>query len=190
MTLRRGFKTEANKYARELRLELNIPPEGPLSPWRLAQHLLVPVFKLSEFAKVDSRAAFFLTQNALWEFSGATFIRGYRRIIVINDGHSRKRQASDLSHELSHCVLGHAPAVGLVTSASRQYDRVHEDEANYLGPALLISEEAALSIVRRGIARSEASSEYSVTEEVIQMRINLTGAAKRVKNTRPSARAL
>ena len=67
MILRRGFKTEANKYAREFRLELNIPPDGPLCPWRLAQHLLVPVFKLSVLAKKDLRAAFFLSENGLWE---------------------------------------------------------------------------------------------------------------------------
>ena len=182
MTLRRGFKTEANKYAREFRLELKIPPDGPLCPWRLAQHLLVPVFKLSELAKEDTRAAFFLGQNGLWEFSGATFILRYRRIIVINDGHSPKRQASDPIHELSHCVLGHAPALDLVTSPSRQYDKVQEEEANYLGPALLISEEAALSIVRGGLTRAEASALYSVTEDVVQMRINLTAATKRVRS--------
>ena len=184
MILRRGFKTEANKYAREFRLELNIPPDGPLCPWRLAQHLLVPVFKLSVLAKKDSRAAFFLSENGLWECSGATFILKYRRIIVINDGHSPKRQASDLSHELSHCVLGHAPASNLAAAASRQYDKVQEREANYLGPALLISEEAALSIIRRGLTRAEASTEYSVTEDVVQMRINLTGATKRIRNPR------
>jgi IrrE N-terminal-like domain len=186
MTLRRGFKTEANKYAREFRLELMSPPDAPLCPWRLAQHLLVPVFTLSEFAKQNPRAAFFLTQDGLWQFSGATFVFGYKRIIVINDGHSPKRQASDLSHELSHCILAHAPAPHLATSPSRQYDKEQEEEANHLGPALLISEEAALSIVRRGLARAQASDMYSVTEDVIQMRINLTGAAKRVRKS-PSA---
>jgi hypothetical protein len=182
MILRRGFKTEANKYAREFRLELNIPPDGPLCPWRLAQHLSVPVFGLSEFAKMDARAAYFLSPRGLWEFSGATFALACRRIIVINDGHSRRRQASDLSHELSHCILGHCPAPNLVTSASRQYDKGQEEEANYLGPALLISEEGALSIVRRSLTRGEAAAEYAVTEEIIQMRINLTGASKRVRN--------
>jgi Zn-dependent peptidase ImmA (M78 family) len=181
--LRRGFKSKANKYAREFRLELNIPLHGPLSPWRLAEHLAVPVYKLSEFAKANPQAAFFLTERGLWEFSGATFILGRRRLIVINDGHSPKRQASDLSHELSHCLLGHATASQSSLIGSRQYDRTQEDEANYLGPALLISEEAALVIARRGLTKAEASTEYSVTEEVIQMRLNLTGALKRIRIT-------
>jgi hypothetical protein len=128
MVLRRGFKTEANKYAREFRLELGIPPYGPLSPWRLAEHLAVPVYKLSEFARSEPQAAFFLAHEGLWEFSGATFILGCRRLIVINDGHSPKRQASDLSHELSHCLLGHAARSPSSLSGARQYDRTQEDE--------------------------------------------------------------
>lgn len=182
MTLRRGFKTEANWYARTFRIELNLRPEAPLCPWTLAKHLAVPVFKLSEIAVKEPGVSFFLSEGGLWEFSGATFIVGFRRIIVINDQHSLKRQASDLSHELSHCVLHHTP-LSEVKEASRQYDKTQEAEANYLGPALLISEEAALSIVRRGLTRRQASDIYAVTEDVIQMRINLTGAAKRM-NTR------
>jgi Zn-dependent peptidase ImmA (M78 family) len=188
MTLRRGFKTEANWYARQFRLELGVPLHGPLCPWRLADHLCVPVYKLSEFAKRNPQAAYFLTSEGLWEFSGATFISGRRRLIVINDGHSPKRQASDLSHELSHCILGHAPSLPSSITGPRQYDRTQEEEANYLGPALLISEEAALTIARRAITKAEASDEYSVTEDVIQMRLNLTGAFKRVVPKAPFIR--
>jgi Zn-dependent peptidase ImmA (M78 family) len=187
MTLRRGFKTEANWYARQFRLELGLALHGPLCPWRLAEHLCVPVYKLSEFAERNPQAAYFLNPEGLWEFSGATFISGRRRLIVINDGHSPKRQASDLSHELSHCILAHAPSLQSSITGPRQYDRTQEEEANYLGPALLISEEAALAIARRAITKTEASAEYSVTEEVIQMRLNLTGAFKRVA---PRARYL
>jgi Zn-dependent peptidase ImmA (M78 family) len=183
MSLRRGFKSEANEYAREFRLELDLPAHAPLSPWRLAQRLEVPVFKLSDFARSDARAAYFLTSEGLWEFSGATFALGIKRLIVINDGHPEKRQASDLSHELSHCILHHIPHKQVNGFGVRAYDAVQEEEANWLGPAILISEEAALSIVRRMLTKSEASDEYRVTEEVVQMRINLTGALKRVRST-------
>lgn len=123
MTLRRGFKAEANWYARQFRIELGVPLDGPLCPWRLAEHLCVPVYTLSEFAKSDPQAAYFLSPEGLWEFSGATFISGLWRLIVINDGHSPKRQASDLSHELSHCILAHAPSLHSFVATPRQYDR-------------------------------------------------------------------
>lgn len=155
-----------------------------MCPWQLAKHLLVPVYDLSEFVEVGSPAAFFLSDQGLWEFSGATFISGSRRLIVINDAHPPKRQASDLSHELSHCILGHTPDPKCQAIGSRQHDPAQEEEANYLGPTLLISEEAALVIARRGLSKEQASTEYSVTEEVVQMRLNFTAAFKRVSLAR------
>ena len=133
--LRRGFKSEANRYAREFRLELGVPPHGPLCPWQLAKHLLVPVYDLSEFVEVGSPAAFFLSDQGLWEFSGGD-------IHIWKSSphrHQRcpdppKRQASDLSHELSHCILGHTPVPKCQAIGSRQHDPAQEEEANYLGP--------------------------------------------------------
>lgn len=90
MALRRGFRSEANEYAREFRQELGIAPHGAMCPWRLAQHLEVPVHNLSHLSKFDSRAAYFLSGKGLWEFSGATLCVGSRREIVINDAHSKK----------------------------------------------------------------------------------------------------
>jgi Zn-dependent peptidase ImmA (M78 family) len=181
MALRRGFKSEANYYARELRRDLGIAFHAPLSPWRLARHLDVPVFELSDFVRINARAAYLLTSDGAREFSGATICWGYRRLIIVNDGHSKKRQASDLSHELSHCVLHHRPRPDAELNGVRSYDPAQEEEANWLGPALLISEEAALWIARQGMSKSEASDHYSATEEVVQMRLNLTGAYKRVR---------
>lgn len=181
MGLRWGFKTEANNYAREFRQELRIPVHGPLCPWRLAQHLEVPVIKLSEIVKVNARAAYLLTSDGTREFSGATIYIGSRRGIVVNDGHSNKRQAADLSHELSHCVLHHRPVDSKNRIGLRSFDESQEEEANWLGPALLVSEEAALWIVRRGLSKAEASDHYGVSEDLIQMRLNLTAAHKRVR---------
>jgi Zn-dependent peptidase ImmA (M78 family) len=136
---------------------------------------------LSEIAAVDSRVAYFLSQKGLWEFSGGTFSLGEKRMIIINDGHTKKRQASDLSHELGHCILKHEPGSQITELGLRRYDALQEEEANWLGPALLISVEAALSIARRGLSIAEASDVYSVTEQVVQMRLNLTGALKRTR---------
>jgi hypothetical protein len=181
MSLRRGFKAESNRYALNFRRKLNVPADGPLCPWRLAEVLRIPVANLSEIAICDSRAAYFLSEKGLWEFSGGTFCLGLTRLIVLNDGHTKKRQTSDLSHELSHCILGHEPERQITELGLRKYDAVQEEEANWLGPTLLISDEAALTIARRGLSAAEASDLYAVTEHVIQMRLNLTGALKRMR---------
>lgn len=183
MSLRRGFKAEADRHALEFRRRLGLPADAPLCPWQLAAFLKLPIQNLSEVAKVNPRVAYFLTSKGLWEFSGGTFSLGNKRCIVLNDGHTRKRQASDLSHELSHCILRHEPGRQITDLGLRKYDANQEEEANWLGPALLISVEAALSIARRGLSTTQASEEYAVTEQVIQMRLNLTGALKRARRT-------
>jgi len=78
-----------------------------------------------------------------------------------------------------HCILHHVPQKHPNGFGLRDYDAQQEAEANWLGPALLVSEEAALSIVRRRLTLPQASDEYRVTENIVRMRTNLTGAFKR-----------
>jgi Zn-dependent peptidase ImmA (M78 family) len=181
MALRRGFKTEANEHARELRAELGLPPHAPLSPWALASHLGIPLMRLSELAAVEPEAVRYLTRSAPDVFSSATLFAGYRRLIVYNDAHHPRRQAADLAHEISHGLLRHPPAPILDSIGCRQFNRAHEEEANWLGPALLISEEAALYIVEQRLAVDLAISTYGVSRDVITMRIGVTGAQRRLE---------
>ena len=105
---------------------------------------------------------------------------GRRLIIIHNDAHDRKRQASNLAHEIAHALLAHPTHLMLKQSGDRHYDKEIEDEASWLGPALLISEEAALHIVETRMTMEQASHFYGATKEVIQMRLNVSGARRRV----------
>lgn len=58
---------------------------------------------------------------------------------------------------------------------------MHEEEANWLGPALLVSEEAALYIVEQQLTLDAAVSIYAVSRDVITMRIGVTGAQRRMQ---------
>jgi Zn-dependent peptidase ImmA (M78 family) len=187
MQLRRGFKTEANEHARDLRAELGLSPHDPLSPWALACHLGIPLMRLSELGATEPAAVRYLTRSAPDVFSAATLFVGYRRLIVYNDAHHPRRQAADLAHEISHGLLGHPPAPILDSIGCRQFNRVHEEEANWLGPALLVSEEAALYIVEQQLTLDAAVSIYAVSRDVITMRIGVTGAQRRMQ--RRTARA-
>lgn len=177
--LRRGFKTEANYYAKEFRLELGIEPYAPLCPWKLAEHLAIPVVPLSEFHNIIPKAVRYFTEKDTKSFSAITVFDNTRRLIVHNDSHNRLRQASNLAHELSHGILQHQPDKVFNECGCRNFNKEYEDEANWLGPTLLISEEAALHIVRSGMTLDEAVEYYRATKEVINMRINVTGARKR-----------
>lgn len=180
MNLRRGFKSESNAYSREFRAELGLKPHEPLNPWHLAEHLAVPVFPLSGFKAQIPNAVDYLTKLDVESFSAATvFFSKYERLIVNNDAHHPRRQASNLAHELSHAILGHPLSPPLDERGLRYFNKEIEDEANWLAAALLISEEAAIYIVETGIEIKDAVKCYGVSERLINMRVGVTGARQR-----------
>lgn len=180
MVLRRGFKTEANKYSREFRAEMGLKPYEPLCPWQLSDLLGIPIIPLSEFRNDCPTETHYLTQVDQECFSAVTVFHGHRRLIVHNDSHHPRRQASNIAHELSHGILQHPPTEPFNEHGCRNFNQVIEEEANWLGPALLISEEAALHIIKTGMSIDEAANVYRATDDVINMRINVTGAKNRI----------
>ncbi len=181
---RRGFKTETDDYAREFRRELHLQPHDPLSPWTLAKHLDIPVEPLSAYQDKIPEAVTHYTARERDRFSAITICDGYRRLIIHNDSHHPRRQAANIAHELGHTILGHMPQVVFDEYGNRHFNEQEEDEADWLGPALLISKEAALHIVRHKMSMPETAGIYGVSEELISMRINVTGARKIVDRSR------
>lgn len=186
MALRRGFKAEANWYARDCRRNLGLAPHAPLCPWQLAAHLGFPLVPLTAYeADLPRKAvAYFRSATGQKAFSAITLFSGSARLIIYNDAHSRKRQAADIMHELAHGLLLHPPKPPFNALGSRHYDRDREDEANWLGPALLVSDEAALAIVEAGLSVVEASDQYGASTDLVRMRLNVSGAALRVARRR------
>ena len=185
---RRGFKTESDEYAREFRQELDLAPEAPLSPWRLADHLDIPVIPLCHLRRWNRQEVEYLLNGGRSEFSAATVFRGTRRKVIYNDGHHPLRQASDVAHELAHGILGHPPTPPLSDHGCRNFDADLEAEANWLGPALLVSREAAMRIAWKNLSLEEASELYQVSKPLVQMRLNVTGATKIVARSRARRR--
>ncbi|MGB3205793.1 MAG: ImmA/IrrE family metallo-endopeptidase [Crinalium sp.] len=185
MKLRRGFKSEANAYSREFRAELGLKPHEPLNPWHLADHFEIPVLSLSDFKDQIPSAVDYLTKREPEMFSATTvFLSDYERLIVNNDAHHPRRQASNLAHELSHAILGHPATPPLDERGLRYFNKEIEDEANWLGPALLISEEAALHIIECDMGIQDAVEYYSVSQRLIDMRVRVTGARQRAARRR------
>src|SRR5688572_22420808 len=175
MALRRGFKSEAHEIAREVRRELGIELAAPLDMWTLAAHLEIPVLTLTSYRLVEPVAVRHFTVVESGAFSGVTVFDRRKRCIVYNDRHARTRQASDLAHELAHALLQHAPGAALNDQGCRIWPAAYEEEANWLGAVLLVSEEAALSVVRRGLSLQEAAAEYGISEQMMRWRLNATG---------------
>lgn len=184
MGFRRGFKSEAEALATELRAELGLCPLDRLDPWRLAAHLEIPIMKLSELSRDAAHGVYYFSSVEPESFSAITVFDGSRRMIVHNDAHAPSRQANDVTHELAHGVLLHHPTPALDRRGCRNWNQDREDEADFLAGALLITQAAALRIAQKGIALEIAADAYGVSRRMVQYRLNVTGAYKRVQRAR------
>jgi Zn-dependent peptidase ImmA (M78 family) len=181
--LRHGFKSEARDIAAEVRGELGLRPVAPLNPHALAQHLSIPVLRLSEVDGCTEAADYFESVEPE-VFSAVTVFEGRHRTIVHNDAHSLGRQHSNIAHELAHGLLNHAPSPALDHHGCRYWDQDVEDEANFLGGVLLVTAEAALSVVRRSLEIAAGAQVYGVSERLMIWMINESGARIRVRRER------
>jgi Zn-dependent peptidase ImmA (M78 family) len=109
---------------------------------------------------------------------------GTERTVVHNDAHVLVRQNSNITHELSHGLLLHPPTPALDDKGCRNWNQDVEDEAQWLAGALLVTEDAALMIVRSGGSLADTASQLQVSEAMIQFRLNVTGARARVARAR------
>ena len=189
MALRRGFKSEARSIAQEVRGELGVRPTDPLDPLKLAQHLDIPVIPLSALRSDAPDVFRHFSRTDRSAFSGITVFSGSHRVIVHNDSHSAGRQNSNLAHELSHGLLLHPPRPPLDGFGNRDWDREQELEADWLAGVLLIPDEAALLVVRRGLPLAAAAEAYAVSEPMMMFRLNMSGARLRVQRATRYGRA-
>jgi hypothetical protein len=180
MAFRRGFKAEAHRLAAEVRADLGLAPLDRLDPPALLESLAIPATPLSDLAGTIPQAVDQLAVADPEAFSAVTVFCGTRRAIVYNDAHHPGRQSSDITHEAAHALLHHAPAPAFDPVGCRHLDSDQEDEARFLGAALLLTEEAAMDIVRRGVPEREAAARYGITPKLVRYRINVTGARNRV----------
>lgn len=181
MGLRRGFKSEANQISRQIRNELGLKYSDPLNPFELANYLGIKVVPISDFRHDVPLAIDHFQSSGKFEFSAATIFLGTQRFIIHNDIHAAGRQSSNIAHELSHGLLQHPQAAPLNDLGCRIWDQTIESEADWLGAALLITEEAALKIARDNLPIKTAANLYGVTEQMIRFRLNVTGSRRRVK---------
>jgi Zn-dependent peptidase ImmA (M78 family) len=180
--VKRGFKSEAEQIATETRAELGLDCTQRLDPVLLAEHLAVPIFTMAEAAKVAPRSIFalYFSQIDTDTFSAVTVFRGCRRLIVHNENHHPHRRASNLAHELSHILLEHEPSSVTNPSGERYWNSEMEEEATWLGGALLIPRNGALAMMRASRTIAFTASHYGTSEALCQWRIRQSGVDKQV----------
>lgn len=183
MSLRRGFKAEAERIASEVRAELSLTATCRLNPLVLARHLEIPVLTIRHCQRSSQNPALLkcLLRDEGDSFSAITLFIGSRRVIVHNESHALTRQANDIVHEIAHCLLQHPPAPVTDHSGCRCWNETLEDEANWLAGTMLVPREGALALARSGSTIAEIAESFGVSEQLCRWRINQTGVAHQLR---------
>lgn len=187
MPLPYRFKAQANRIAVGLRTQMGLADYAPIDIYALAERLGVSVCYISDFARGCPDAVAQLTLRDAAGFSAMIFPMGDgRSISIVNDAHSIGRRNSSLAHELAHRLLCHPMEEINNCAGCRKFEREVENEAASLAGYILIPNEAARRIVWSGTDVDEAQSQYGVSRQMLDWRLNASGA--RIQRQRSQAR--
>ena len=179
MALRRGFKSEAERIARRVRVDLGLSAADPVAPELIAELLgievragdeLLPRERFQELEDIQPDA-----------FSACTLRPSLDRVVVVHNPLSPKtRQKSDVAHELAHMLLDHelsrVQRLGDITFLS--CDPVQEEEAAWLSGCLLLPRALLLAEVSRGEGSEDIARKHGVSERMAQYRLDVTGVVR------------
>lgn len=183
--MRRGFKSEAERIASDVRGRLGCGEGDPVPLDALAADLgvemmsaerLVPIERLRELQHLQDDA-----------FSAATLRRrDGRKVVVWNPLHMLGRTRSNQAHELSHIVLQHSlrtiENVGEMSFVTCDIEQ--EEEADWLGGCLLLPRPILLQAAKLGKSPKQIADEYETSEHMARFRLNASGVLVQVGRAR------
>lgn len=180
MTLRRGFKAEAERRAAELRSKMDLQSHESVTSVQLAAAAGVTIVDAATL--VDVARLVDLENIQAFAFSACTFEIQDRRIIVTNPLRSGGRRNSDVAHELSHVLLKHdlAEVRDVGGMFFRTCEPAEEEEATALGGTLLLPRPLLLRAAAQGWGADELAERYGVTTDMARYRLNTTGVHRQV----------
>ena len=188
LRLGRGFKTDAERAAVKMRTALQLSPHDRLSARKLANLLKISVITPDKITGVPQETLKELLEHGKDRWSAALLLgEGARNHLLIhNPTHSVLRQESNIFHEISHHICKHEPdtITQICGLAIRGYSKEKEDQAEYLGYALHLSRDALFWANRRGMTIEQISEHYCASHQLVRHRINSTGVAKILGNSR------
>ena len=186
--LRRGFKSQCERRAVEIRKTLGLDPTSPLHANDLAAHIGVTVFGANEVENFSKSDLDQITRQDLDAWSALTLRIGPNHLIVYNSGQSDARTNSVIMHELSHIILGHELAAAQISSEGHlipsNYNQAQEDEADWLGATLLLPRPALLMLRRERIPDKAVMDTYLVSQQMLVWRLRMTGVDYQMNNSR------
>lgn len=181
MPLRRGFKAEAERLAKDIWSAMGLSPNDRMDAVKLAKHVgcmvrpadaLVDIAKLKELYQIQDDA-----------FFACTFaLPNNRYAIVFNPLMSVRRRNSDVAHEVAHIVLGHrlSRLERLGNVAFLSGDKQQEDEAAWLSGCLLLPRFVLVHDLRKRRKADGIAKNRMLSMDMVNYRVRVTGVARQL----------
>jgi len=187
----RGCKSWCEQRSLELRRQLGLGHTDPLDTRALAAHLKIRVCTARDVRGLSTEARKALeADDAGWSAVTLEFPQQQRKLIILNQRHSLRRQSSDLTHELSHHLCGHRPSSLEVSEEGllmlETYSRKDEEEADWLSGCLLLPRPVLMHIKCRFVDEDAAAEAYLVSRAMLKYRLDVSGVNYQLR--RASAR--
>lgn len=184
----RGFKSWCEQTSIQQRRQLGLKPTDPIDAFQLAEAVGVSVWTADEVPGFEPECLKTLTVDDPSSWSAVTLTAGAITLTILNPTHSPGRRASNLTHEISHILIGHKPARidisedGLLVLNT--FDKKQEEEADWLAGCLLLPREALVRLRRANTELAVIERTYGVSSAMLRFRLNVTGADQQVRRAR------
>lgn len=190
MAFRRGFKSQCERRAAEVRKQLGIAQAGPLSAELLATSLGVTVWSTQDIEGLPLEQLSILDDESDDSWAALTMRMETNHLVVYKPVCSEGRRNNVIMHELAHVILGHELAQACILDDGSlvpgNFSQEQEDEADWLAGTLLLPRPALLSIRQRRLTDDQACGEYMVSREMLTWRIRMTGVDNQLARRRAS----
>jgi hypothetical protein len=185
--LRHGFKAEADRTAVRLRRAVGLRDRDPLPARVLASHVGVPLLPMQRVPGLPESVGESLDDSGCHGLTLYDPDDGTPLHILYNAANSPERQEADITHELAHVLLKHAPneVVRLAgVDLFRDFNAEQEEEAKWLGGCLQITREGLLWAVGRGMTTEEIAAHFTASVQMARFRRNMSGVDRQIARGR------
>ena len=190
--MRRGFKAWCETTAENHRAALQLKPEDPLDPKKLADHLGITVWQPEDVPDLAEDDLQQLTINDRDSWSAVTIQVSDTNLIIVNSAHAPTRQRSSLSHEISHLILDHEPGrIDLSPSGHlllSSFEREQEEEADWLSGTLLVPRDGLKKLICSTQDPSILANHFGISVKMLNWRLRMTGVVTQARRTHNRSR--
>jgi hypothetical protein len=181
LTVKRGFKAEAERQAIFYRKELQLKDKDPLSARDLAAHLKIQLLTPRDIPGITDELLGNLLVTGKDNWSGGILRVDDKEFIIYNPTHSPYRQESDIMHEIAHSICKHELSELEISFSGgiiplRNYNQEQEDEAKWLGACLQLPKPALIYYYKiKKMTVPEISELFNASEKMVNYRLGVSG---------------